>query len=101
MMTGQWLCEQMYTLEMHTEVCGGVEREGVTLSGICFRQFLKNKVIDETDMENFFITWFSVVDVWDFTFLINEKNVIEKKRSGGTIGSIFKDSLVGYLLLLL
>lgn len=31
MMTGQWLCEQMYTLEMHTEVCGGVEREGVTL----------------------------------------------------------------------
>lgn len=55
MMTGQWLCEQMYTLETHTEVCGGVEREGVTLSGICFRQFLKNKVIDETDMENFFI----------------------------------------------
>ena len=23
MMTGQWLCEKMYTLEMHTEVCGG------------------------------------------------------------------------------
>lgn len=42
--------------------------EGGSDTGICFRQFLKNKVIDETDMENFFITWFSVVDVWDFTF---------------------------------
>lgn len=27
MMTGQWLCEKMYTLEMHTEVHGGVGRE--------------------------------------------------------------------------
>lgn len=50
MMTGQWLCEKMYTLEMHTEVHGGVGREWHYLGFALDRFLKKKKVIDESNM---------------------------------------------------